>query len=382
MAKRRGAGEGSLSELPGRGWMARVDLGFENGRRKRKAFFGKTRAEAARKLNKALAEREQGRPIALPKQTLGQFLKRWLDESVDVSVRPRTATRYRELVQIHILPTLGRTSLTKLAPQDLQRLYTVKLAAGLAPRTVGHVHRVLHRALGQALRWGVVATNVCDTVDPPKVVRTEIRALNPDEARRLLLAAEGDPLEALYVLALTTGAREGELLALKWADIDLEQGSLQIRRTIGRVRGQGFVESEPKSAKGRRHIALAPTATDALRRHRERQFAERLAAGLVVAGDSLVFCNGVGRPIEPQNLLYRSFRSVLKRAGLPPMRFHDLRHSAASLLLSMGAHPKVVQELLGHSQISLTLDTYSHVLPGLQRQAVDDLGALLATDRP
>jgi len=223
---------------------------------------------------------------------------------------------------------------------------------------------------------------VCDAVDPPKVVRTEILALNADEARRLLNAASDDSLEALYVLALTTGMRQGELLGLKWQDIDLENGALQVRRIIGQVRGQGFVESEPKSAKGRRHIVLAPSAVAALRRQWDRQFTERLEAGALPGTVNLVFCNGLGRPIEPQNLLYRSFRNVLKRAGLPRIRFHDLRHSAASLLLSMGTHPKVVQELLGHSQISLTVDTYSHVLPGLQRQAVDDSGALLATERP
>jgi integrase len=380
--RRRANGEGSLTALPGRGWMARVDLGFENGRRKRKAFFGKTRTEAARKLNQALAERARGMPVAIPRQTVSQFLTEWLAKVATPSVRPRTATRYRELIELHVLPTLGRTNLTKLTPQDLQQLYTTKLAEGLAPRTVGHVHRVLHRALGQALRWGLVAINVSDAVDPPKVVRTEIRALNPDEARRLLAAAEGDPLEALYVLALTTGMRQGELLGLKWQDIDLDAGGLQVRRTIGRVRNRGFIESEPKSAKGRRQIVLAAAAVDALRRHWDRQFTERLAAGALPGTESLVFCNGLGRPIEPQNLLYRSFRRLLTRAGLPPMRFHDLRHSAASLLLSMGVHPKVVQELLGHSQISLTLDTYSHVLPGLQRQAVEGLGALLAADRP
>jgi integrase len=380
--RRRANGEGSITQLPDGRWMARLDCGWSDGRRVRRAFFARTRAEAAGKLSKALADRDRGLPVALPKQTVVQFLSRWLDESVTTSVRPRTATRYRELVELHILPTLGRTSLTKLTPQDLRQLYAAKLAEGLAPRTVGHIHRVLHHALGQALRWDLVARNVCDAVDPPRVTRTEIRALNPDEARHFLAAAVDDPLEALYVLALTTGMRQGELLGLKWQDIDLDNGALQVRRTIGRVRGQGFVESEPKSAKGRRHIALAPSTTNALRRHRERQFAERLTAGMVVGGESFVFCNGLGRPIEPQNLLYRSFHKLLQRADLPRMRFHDLRHSAASLLLSMGIHPKVVQELLGHSQISLTLDTYSHVLPGLQRQAVDDLGALLATERP
>jgi integrase len=359
--------------------MARVDLGYVNGKRKRPAYFGRTRAEATKKLNKALAEKEKGLPVAIPKQTMTQFLTRWLDEAVATSVRPRTATRYHEIVRLHILPTLGRTTLIKLSPQDLQALYAAKLAGGLAPRTVGHIHRVLHKALGQAVRWGLVVRNIVDAVDPPKVNRAEMRALNAEQARRLLVAAEGDPLEALYVLALTTGMRQGELLGLHWGDFDLEAGTIQVRRTIGRVRGRGFVESEPKSASGRRQITLAPSAVEALRRHWDRQFTERLGAEALPGSDSLVFCNGLGRPIEPQNLLYRSFRRLLKRAGLPLIRFHDLRHSAASLLLSMGTHPKVVQELLGHSQISLTLDTYSHVLPGLQGDAVAKLDALLTS---
>src|SRR5579871_952016 len=313
--RRRGQGEGSVTELPDGRWQSRIDLGYVNGKRVRKAFFGKTRAEATGKLNLALAERAKGLPVALPKQTLAQFLITWLDEVATPRVRARTAIRYRELIELHILPTLGRTSLMKLTPQDVQRLYTAKLKEGLAPRTVGHIHRVLHCALVQALRWGLVLRNVCDAVDPPKVVRAEIRALTADEARRLLAAAASDPLEALYVLALTSGMRQGELLGLKWQDIDLEQGALQVRRTLGRVKGQGFVESEPKSAKGRRHIVLAPAAVQALRRHWDRQCDARFALNALPSGASLVFCNGLGRPIGPQNMIYRSFRKVLERAG-------------------------------------------------------------------
>jgi integrase len=382
---RRGAGEGSVTRLPDGRWMSRVDLGYLNGRRVRKAYFGNTRAEATAKLNRALAEKQRGLPVAIPKQTMNQFLTKWLEETAIPNVGPKTGVRYRELVTLHIIPSLGRTTLTKLSPQDLQALYSSKLAQGLAPRTVGHIHRVLHCALGQAVRWELVARNVADAVDPPRVPRAEIRALNPEEARRLLAAAEGDPLEALYVVALTAGMRQGEILGLKWMDIDLEAGVLQVRRTIGRVRGLGVIEREPKSATARRKIVLAPMAVEALRDHWDRQFTDRLAGAALPGKDSRVFCTRTGHAIEPQNLLYRSYKKLLLRAGLPHMRFHDLRHSAATLLLSMGTHPKVVQELLGHSQISLTLDTYSHVLPGLQGEAVGKLDALLgasATRQP
>jgi integrase len=204
-----------------------------------------------------------------------------------------------------------------------------------------------------------------------------MRVLNAEEARRFLEAAADDPLEALYVLAITTGMRQGELLALRWQDIDLDAGTVQVQRAVSRVRRGGFVEGEPKSARSRRQIVLAPIAVAALRRHWARQMEARLASDKLPGAAALVFQNGLGAYLEPQNVQRRSFKPLLCRAGLPEIRFHDLRHSAATLLLSLGTNPKIVQELLGHSSITLTLDTYSHVLPGLQEEAVGHLDALL-----
>jgi len=277
----------------------------------------------------------------------------------------------------HAIPALGKRPLARVEPQDLQRLYSRKLEEGLAARTVGKLHVVLHRALQDAVRWGLVGRNVCDAVRPPKVHAQEMRTLSPDEARQFLAAAEGDALEALYVLAITSGLRQGELLALKWQDVDLEAGQLQVRRTIARVNGRGFVEQEPKSARSRRSIALTPLAVDALRRHRARQLERRMIA-LVWEENDLVFANEVGRPIEAQNLVRRSFHPLLKRAELQRVRFHDLRHTAATLLLAQGVHPKVVQEMLGHSTVSLTLDTYSHVMPNMQAEAAAKMQAALS----
>ena len=201
----------------------------------------------------------------------------------------------------------------------------------------------------------------------------EMRALSPDQAQSFLEAARGDKLEALYLLALTTGMRQGELLALQWKDINWNNGTLQVRRKISRITNQGFVFSEPKTAKSRRSITLTQMAVETLKQHRLHQNEQRLAAGPIWEEYDLVFCNALGRPIEVGNMIRRSFRPLLQKAGLPIIRFHDLRHSCASLLLSMGVHPKVVQELLGHSQISVTLDTYSHVLPSLQGEAISRL---------
>ncbi len=269
-------------------------------------------------------------------------------------------------------------SLAKVSPDELQALYSRKMEEGLAPRTVGHLHRVLHRALADAVRWGRVGRNVCDVVRPPKVQAQEVRALSPDETRQLLTAAAGDPLEALYVLAVTVGLRQGELLGLKWQDVDLDGRRLQVRRSIARLNGHGWLEQEPKSAGSRRSVSLTPLAVAVLQRHRQRQLERRVKA-LAWEDNGFVFANEVGRPMTPQNLTQRSFQPLLERAGLPRMRFHDLRHTAATLLLAQGVHPKVVQEMLGHASIALTLDTYSHVVPGLQAEAATKMEALLAS---
>jgi integrase len=222
-----------------------------------------------------------------------------------------------------------------------------------------------------------VARNVCDAVRPPKVQAKEMRALSPEEARQLLTGAVGDPLEALYILAVTVGLRQGELLGLKWQDVDLDAGRLQVRRSIARVNGHGWLEQEPKSASSRRSVALTPLAVAALQRHRQRQLERRLKA-LAWEDNGFVFANEVGRPMTPQNLTKRSFHPLLERAGLPRMRFHDLRHTAATLLLAQGVHPKIVQEMLGHASISLTLDTYSHVTPSLQAEAAEKMQAIFS----
>jgi integrase len=214
-------------------------------------------------------------------------------------------------------------------------------------------------------------------VIPPRVPKREMQVFTEKQAQYFLESAKSDPLEALYVLALTTGMRQGELLALQWKDIDFAGGALQVRRKIARITGKGFVVSEPKTAKSRRKIPLAPRTLEVLKRHRASQNAQRLALGDAWEDQGWLFANAVGKPLDVGNLIRRSFQPLLKKANLPPIRFHDLRHSCATLLLVMGVHPKVIQERLGHSQIAVTLDTYSHVLPSLQEDAAQRLDALL-----
>ena len=282
------------------------------------------------------------------------------------------------MLRLHILPTLGQVKLQKLSPQHVQRLYILKKQAGCGPSTIRQMHQILHRALDDALRWNLVSRNVCDVVKRPPVPKKEMQALTTIQAQHLLSAARGDRLEALYVLALTTGMREGELLGLKWVDVDLEVGTVRIQRIVKRVAGQGMVVSEPKTRAGRRHITLSRLGIDALKKHRLRQQEARLLAGARWQDQGWIFSTKWGTPLDADSIRRTCFPQLLARAGLPRIRFHDLRHTAATLLLMLQTHPKIVQELLGHSNNSITLDIYSHVTPSLQKEAVSSLERLLA----
>lgn len=371
MAGKRANGEGSIYKRSDGRWAGSLSLASG----KRKTFYGKTRQEVAGKLAAALKARQDGLPLVGERQTVGQYLASWL-ESVRPSLRPRTFERYRQYVRLHALPDIGRLPLSRLAPQHLQRLYASRLEAGLSPMSVRHLHAVLHRALSQATRWGLLARNVADLVTPPRAGRHEMQTLSPEQARAFLQAVEGDRYEALFALALTTGLRQGELLALRWQDVDPDAGTLQVRGTLQRT-PNGLATAEPKTASSRRQVVLTAQAVGAVRCHRVAQAEERLRLGAAWEDTGLVFVNEIGRPVEASNLVNRHFLPALRRAGLPRIRFHDLRHTAATLLVARGVHPKIVSETLGHSQVAITLDTYSHVTPTMQRAAAEAMEAAL-----
>lgn len=362
---RRGHGEGSIYHRKDGRWAATITL--EN--HKRKTIYGHSRKEVQEQLKIALREQQQGTLVTAPQQTVAQYLKQWL-ENRQATVRIRTYERYEQLVRLHLVPTIGRIPLQKLTPQHVQSLYTQKIKGGLSRTTVNTLHAMLHKALEDALRWNLVARNVCDAVSPPQPDRYEIQPLNKEQAQQLLAAAHGHPLEALIVLALATGMRRGELLALKWQDLDFSTRTLQVRRIYTRTAGNRYIEAEPKTEKSRRSIALPALVVDLLLQHREKQSQVKQQAGEAWQEHDLVFCTSLGTPLNPSKVVDR-YKALLKRAGLPDIRFHDLRHSAASILLGMGIHPKVVQELLGHHQISMTMDIYSHVMPTMQKDAMD-----------
>jgi integrase len=372
---KRGNGEGSITRRKNGSWCAQYTVYTAEGR-KRKTLYGKTRQEVAAKLAKALSDREGGLVFDAENQTVSEYLERWLSDSVKGSVRPKTFDSYEWLVRKHIAPALGRVKLKTLTSAHIQGFYRSKLEAGLSPRTVQYLHVVLHRALKQALRWGLVPRNVSEAVDPPKVRREEIRPLSSDQARRLLEAASGDRFEALYALAIHCGLRQGELLGLRWEDVDLEAGTLHVRRTLNLAK-DGPKFTAPKTAKSRRQIRLTAGAVAALRRHHDRQFEESTRLTGLWQDYGLVFATTIGTPINPRNLTGRSFKPLLKQAGLPDTRFHDLRHTCATLLLRRSVHPKLVQELLGHATIAVTLDTYSHLVPGMGHQAANAMESVL-----
>ena len=377
LSKKRGNGEGSIHRRKGGGWCAQYTVYTAIGR-KRRTLYGKTRQEVAAKLAKALSDREGGITFDADNLRLGDYLQRWLEDSKKGSVKRVTYEGYARQVRNHLVPTLGRIKLKALTPAHLRGLYREKTETGLSARTVGYIHATIHNALEQAVKDGLLPRNVADAVKPPQLCKEEIQPLTPAQTKSLLEAVEGDRFEALYVLAVTAGTRQGELLGLKWEDIALDRGLLQVRRTLSGTNGGEPVFSDPKTAKGRRSVKLTARAVKALKRHRERQLKEREDVAGLWQNHGLVFPTQVGTPMSRHNLVARYFKPLLKRAGLPEIRFHDLRHTCATLMLAVGANPKVAQETLGHANVTITLDTYSHLLPTMQDEVAEKVNELLS----
>ena len=329
-----------------------------------------------------------GLPVPTDRLTVAEYLDDWLT-GASRALRPSTASTYERHIRLHILPTLGRLPIARLRPEQLDRLYAGLLAKGLSRTSVQHIHAILRRSLSQATRRGVIARNPTDLVDPPGRDHPEMQVLSIDQARALLATARTGrhaELEALYVLALTTGMRRGELLALRWADVDVVKRTLTVTGTLQRVKhsdGTSTLErAQPKTKTSMRQIPLTAAAVDALKRHAQRQGQQRAVAGSEWTDTGLVFTNERGGAVEPRNLLSRSFAPLLSEAGIPHVRFHDLRHTAATLMAAQGVHTKVVSEMLGHASIGITLDLYSHVTPSMADQAVRAIDGLFGGASP
>jgi integrase len=372
MAK-RGHGEGSIYREKDGTWRAALTLSPEEGGGRR-YFRGQTRQEVQQKLAAARRAQEDGLPQITGRQSVEQYLISWL-EAIRPTMDYSAWKRHSEYVHLHIIPGVGGIRLTRLTPQHVQSLYSERLSSGLSPSTVHHLHATLHKALKDAERLRLVARNVTKLVNVPRMAESEIHPLSRDEAHILLDVASGERLYALYALALATGMRQSEVLGLQWPELDLDQGLARVRWQLKREDGI-WVWKQPKTRRSRRQIALSPSTVAALRMHQAAQEIQRTHAGTSWEEHELVFCTRLGRPLSARNV-FRSFQVLLTKGSLPRIRFHDLRHTAATLLLAGRVNPKVVSEMLGHSTIAITLDIYSHVLPDMQQDAAATLEHLL-----
>ena len=429
--RRRGRGEGSISRRKDGRWMGRIDLGWLNGKRRTKTIYGRTRKEVSIRMATVANAARDGSLIMNERQTVGQFLSRWSEDVARTRVRPRTLATYTAAIERHIVPQIGRVPLSKLTPQNVQTWLRVLEDAGVSANRRRYARVVLRMGLNTAMRWHLVTRNVATLVDPPRVVGREIQPLTPEQARTFLKATEGHPLEAFFTVALACGLRLGEALGLRWTDVNLESGTVKVERAVQRFGGDaakrrpllaerkrllaqlrreegqppltseeliaarrrllelrkelGAVKTsiqvvEPKSARSKRTVALPATAIRALNRHRVRQLEARMAAGQRWRDLGFVFTTPNGTTLDPRNVT-RAFKAVLASHNLPAIRIHDLRHSCATLMLAQGVSARVVMETLGHSQISLTLNTYSHVLPTMQEDAASKMDAILQSGK-
>ncbi|XUX00155.1 MAG: tyrosine-type recombinase/integrase [Dehalogenimonas sp.] len=355
-----------------------IELGKDpiTGKRKQQWVSIKGTKKAAEiKLSELLHQLDTGNYLKPGKTTLKDFLEKWLDEYARPNLAPRTVEGYESIVHQHLIPKLGKLPLTQLKPEHIQRYYAECLTGGrcanhngLNPLTVRHHHMVLHRSLNIAMKWGLINGNPADAIDPPHFQRAEIRIMGESDILKFLEAAKSTPYYSLFYLALFTGMRRSELLALRWNDIDLLLGQISVNRSLCRLHDKTIIFRAPKSAKGRRTIALSPSAIFMLREHRKAQEMLSQISGTEFNESKLVFSSPSGDPLLPDTVS-QAWRKLASRLDLAGVRLHDARHSHASLLLKQGVHPKVVQERLGHATIQTTLDVYSHVSPGMQEAA-------------
>jgi len=371
MAKKRSQGEGSVYKRKDGLWVAQVTI---QGKHVSKYF--KMQSEARIWLQSTRTQIQDGLTLAGAQTFLKDFLEHWL-KSYASSVRPNTIRSYAGVIQYHILPALGNIKLKDLSIDRIQMFYNNETENGTSPRMVQYIHSVLRRSLNFALRWGLLVRNPALGAIRPKLLKTEMKTLNGDQVRVFLSAAKGTRNEALFWIAVSTGLREGEILGLKWSDLDWKTKRLQVKRQLQRLKGEGLVLTEPKSAAGKRLIILSSATLTVLQKHLNLQQEEKMFAGENWQENDLIFPSTLGTPLDPSNMS-KDFKDTLKMARLPNIRFHDLRHTAASLMLLQGIHPKIVQERLGHSDISLTLNTYSHVIPTMQEEAAEKMDEILA----
>jgi len=360
-------------------WLVRIFLGRDaNGKRR---YFNKTihgtKKDAQKYLTAKMREKDLGVFIEPASIALNEYLDKWLLESAKPRLREATFENYRYLTSLYIRERLGSRKLSDIKPFDVQKLYNQLTEKSLSARTVRYVHAILTSAFSQAVKWQMLIVNPCNVVDLPRQQKKEMKAFSPEQAQHFLEAAKDDKHGLIFAFALASGMRPEEYLALQWKDISFEKNTATVQRTLIWRKGGGWYFSEPKTAKSRRTLPMPESLFVKLKSHKIRQAEQMLKLGQSYERNNFVFATDEGKPLCLRNLRKRNFAKILEQADLKGFRLYDLRHSTATLLLSEGINPKIVSERLGHASIVLTLDTYSHVLPDMQKEATSKLGKML-----
>jgi len=397
---RRGNNEGSIYQRKDGRWVSTIHLGYRNGKRYRKSIYGETRDEVQKELTRALRAQQLGLPPEPGRLTVGNWLTQWLENQKPPATKPKTYAAYEYQVRVHLMPAFGKRPLTKLQPQEVREFMQSKAKSGLSPKSIRHFRATLRAALNVAMRDGLIARNVAALVKPPRAARPALRVFSKEDTFRFLDVVKGHRLEAIFTVALALGLREGEILGLRWQDVNLRDGTLEVSHTLQRIKRPGADKGKlelvaPKTDRSRRVIMLPQVATSALYAHRRRQEEERGLAGSRWRETGMVFSTSIGTMLDQRNML-RAFYAIMdtpdpddpevdpkkKRKLFSRLRFHDLRHSAATLLLAQGVHPRSIMELLGHSSISLTMNTYGHVLEEMKRETARKTDAMFNSSEP
>ncbi len=348
----------------------------DSGKKKYKWYTFQSEKEAKLKKHEVEFNQDKGMFAVPGKLTLGQFLDTWLKQYCYPNLAPKTAENYEHMIKKHIGPGLGKIPLGQLKPSDIQKYYTDKTKdGGLSARTIRHHHTLLHGALSIAVKQGLIMRNLCDATTPPKFQQPEMQILDENGIHIVLEAAKHTQYYTLYYVELFTGMRRSEVLGLKWSDIDLDLCELSVNRSMHHLKDGSTVFRSPKTARSRRRIALTPSTALVLKEHKAQRETDKIMAGAVLSPDELVFCTPDGKPLLPDTIT-RCWIRMTRRLGLN-IRLHDLRHTHASLMLKQGVHPAIVQQRLGHASITTTIDTYSHILPGLQAAAAKGFDELV-----
>ncbi len=370
---------GSIRKRGERSWELTIDLGRDTqGKRLRKFVHVKgTKAEAEMRLRELLTAHDKGMPVDQTKIRVAEFLLHWLKDYAIPNTRPRTTERYEGDIRNHLVPHIGHIQMTRLTPRDIQAMEAAMLKRGLSPKSVQNAHRVLSEALSHAVQWGLLYYNPCVAVKPPKLTHKEIQIPDGETVQHLLARAKDTPYYPVFHFLAFTGARRGEACGLMWKDIDMERGTVSIGRAAVRIKGKGLMMLPPKTERSKRVIAIDTDTIAVLRAHKGAQLVRQVEIGADLYGNQgFVFSDVLGQPFDP-SIITDAWRRLVAKAGVGRIRLHDLRHFHASMLLRANIHPKIVQERLGRSTVSITLDTYSHSVPSLQQQAAESFAEVM-----